>query len=103
QPSAFMIPAFPPEVAFLRVQGWLVGSKDRQYKMGAEMHRRVEQNEGPLYVLFRPEERADTVNGLADYAVAIDDTTCRPLNSNIDGLGGFDTPLSFCQLRRIVQ
>lgn len=103
QPLAYLIPEFPREIPFLRIQGWLVGSKDRVSGFGAAMHRRVEQHQGPIYVLSWPKERDGTDRALADYGLMIDEPGCRPVHSNIDGLIGLDMSPSFCPLTRIPQ
>jgi hypothetical protein len=103
QPTAYVIPEFPPEIPFLRIQGWLVGSKDRSSGLGAAMHRRVENHQGPLYVLFWPKERAGTDPALADYGLAIDESGCRSISSNLDEAVDSGLMPTFCPLTRISQ
>jgi len=103
QPTAYLIPAFPPEIPFLRIQGWLVGSQDRTWGMGAEMHRRVEEHKGPIYALFWPSERIGVDPSLADYDLVIDDSGCAPVRSNLDGIGYFKSAPVLCPLTRKAQ
>jgi hypothetical protein len=100
-PAAYVIPAFPPEIPFLRIQGWLIGSKDTTSGFGAEMHRRVAAHDGPLYVLYWPVERQGTVNALADYGLTLDDDGCQPVETNIQDLLDYGKPLLLCPLTRI--
>lgn len=103
QPLAYMIPSFPPDIPFLRIQGWLVGSKDKTFGLGAEMHRRVEQHDGPIYVLYWPKERGGTDRALADYGLAIDEAGCRTVPTNIEAVDGHGMSPEFCSLTRIQQ
>jgi hypothetical protein len=91
--SAYAIPAFPPEVPFLRVDGWLIMSGDRTSGMAREMRRRVSAHRGPLYALFSPLERDRAVAALSDYELQMGDD-CRPVTSNLNNL------LTLCELRR---
>jgi hypothetical protein len=99
-PAAYVIPAFPPAIPFLRIQGWLVGSKDTTSGFGAAMHRRVAEHQGPLYALQWPRERAGTVVALADYGLALDDGACRPVETNIEYPLDQNLPLLLCPLIR---
>ena len=59
EPMAFAIPAFPPETAFLRVDGWLVGP-DRDTPLLRGMRARIERHladAGDLYTIFAEAER----------------------------------------------
>jgi hypothetical protein len=100
-PMAYVIPAFPPEIPFLRIQGWMIGSKDRESVLGAEMHRRVEEHQGPIYGLYWPVEHEATVGAFADYGLALDDSGCRPVESNIQEPIDQGKPLLLCPLKRI--
>ena len=93
-PVAYVIPQFPPEIPFLRIQGWLVGSQDRQSGLGVEMHQRVSGHQGPLYAMFAPVDRPSTVQALADFGLTLDDSHCGAVTSNIG------EPLALCSLTR---
>ncbi len=99
-PAAYVIPAFPPEIPFLRIQGWLVGSKDTTSGFGAAMHERVARHGGPLYVLYWPLEREGTIAALADYGLILDETACRPVETNIQAPLDQGKPLLLCSLTR---
>ena len=63
EPMGFVVPAFPPEVAFLRVDGFLVGP-ERRTEFLARMTDRIAAHlaaEGDLFTLYAPweEERGD--------------------------------------------
>jgi len=99
-PMAYVIPSFPPEIPFLRIQGWLVGSKDRTSGFGRAMHDRVAAHEGPLYLLYWPREREAALQSIADYDLAMDDPGCRTVNTNVSVLLDQGLPLQLCPLTR---
>ncbi len=100
-PMAYVIPSFPPETRFLRIQGWLIGSKDEISGFGRTMHARVRAQDGPLYALYWPIERAGTLIALADYGLALDDEACQTVATNIQSPLDQGKPLLFCKLTRI--
>ena len=91
--SAYVIPAFPASVPFLRIDGWLIRSSDHTSGMALEMRRRVVAHKGPLYVLFSPLERDRAIAALSDYELQMGED-CRPVTSNLNNL------LTLCDLRR---
>lgn len=91
--SAYAIPAFPPSVPFLRIDGWLIMSGDRDSGMAREMRQRVAAHRGPLYVLFSPLERDRAIAALGDYELRLGGD-CRPVTSNLNSL------LTLCDLQR---
>jgi hypothetical protein len=100
-PMAYVIPAFPPEIPFLRIQGWMIGSKDRTSILGAEMYRRVQKHQGPVYGLYWPVEHEATVGAFADYGLVLDDAACQPVETNIQEPIDQGKPLLLCPLKRI--
>jgi hypothetical protein len=100
-PMAYVIPSFPPETEFLRIQGWLIGSKDDRSGFGRTMHARVAAHAGALYALYWPVERDGTVAALADYGLTLDDSSCRTVATNIQAPLDQGKPLLFCKLTRI--
>jgi hypothetical protein len=102
-PMAYVIPSFPPEIPFLRIQGWMIGSKDRSSVLGAEMYRRATEHRGPIYGLYWPVEHEATVGAFADYGLALDDAACQPVETNIQAPIDQGKPLLLCPLKRISQ
>lgn len=93
-PMAYVIPAFPKHVPFLRIDGWLVFSEDRVSGLAREMRARVTTHTGPLYLLYADfeSERADAA--ARNYGLMIDGKACAEVRSNIA------EPLKFCALKR---
>ena len=98
---AYVIPSFPPEIPFLRIQGWLLGSKDTTSGFGAEMHRRASEHKGPIYVLYWPVEEKNAVGSLADYGFAMDKPHCAPVPTNVGMTLDDGMPFQLCPLTRI--
>ncbi len=100
-PMAYVIPAFPPEIPFFRIAGWMIGSNDNTSILGAEMHRRVAEHQGPILGLFWPREIVATVGAFADYGLKIDAQACRKVETNIQEPIDQTLPLLLCPLKRI--
>lgn len=100
-PMAYVIPAFPKEIPFLRISGWMIGSEDNTSKLGAEMHRRVAEHRGTLLGLFWPREVVATTKAFADYGLKIDAEGCRKVETNIQEPIDQTLPLLLCPLKRI--
>jgi hypothetical protein len=107
-PMAYVIPSFPPEIPFLRIQGYLIKPDDHNSGLGRQMHERVAKHEGPLYLLHWPREQDLTLKAVADYGLAIDEAGCRTVNTNLADLTdqtgrrmNQDQPIQLCPLTRI--
>jgi hypothetical protein len=93
---AFVIPAFPTTVPFLRIDGWLVQGSDRETGLARTMRARVNAHSGPLFVLFSEKELDATLTALQSYSIALDSgRACSLVVSNIA------EPLSFCPLTKL--
>jgi hypothetical protein len=99
-PLAYMIPSFPPEIPFLRIQGWLIGSKDNQSGFGQAMHERVAEHQGPLYLLYWLREKDQALKSIADYGLALDESGCKPVTSNVSVILDQGYPVQLCPLTR---
>lgn len=99
-PLAYMIPSFPPETSFLRIQGWLIGSKDDQSGFGRTMHERVAAHQGPLYLLYWLRERDQALTSIADYGLALDESGCKTVTSNVGAILDQGYKVELCPLIR---
>ena len=102
-PMGYMIPAFPKEIPFLRIQGWMVGAKDTTSKLGAEMHKRVAEHQGPILGLYWPVEYDSTVADYTEFGLKLDEASCRPVKSNIQEPLNKGRDFQLCSLIRIAQ
>lgn len=93
-PMAFTIPAFPQQIAFIRVDGWLVQKDDHASGLAREMHARIEQHRGPLYMLFSSLEQERATASAKEYELRMENESCDWVRSNIA------EPLKLCRLVR---
>jgi hypothetical protein len=100
-PMAYVIPEFPPEIRFVRIQSYLVHSDDTTYGLGRTMHDLVARHDGPLYVLFWPKERPPTLRALKDYGLALDDAGCQVVPSTIEEHWNDGMSLQFCPVEKV--
>lgn len=93
EPTAFAIPAFPPQIAFLRVDGYLVGP-DADTPYLRTMRERIDAqlaSGGDLFVLFLDYERARTDNAMRLLGLRRTDD-CRAVTHNLG------EPLQWCRV-----
>jgi hypothetical protein len=85
-PMAYVIPYFPNDIPFLRIDGWLVHGSDRVTGLAKNMRQRVGEHTGPLYLLLAPNESEPAAKAASDYDlnVTIDGATCSVVSSSID-------------------
>jgi hypothetical protein len=100
-PMAYVIPSFPKEIPFLRIQGWMIGSKDKSSLLGIEMHRRVAEHQGPILGLYWQREQAGNDVSYADYGLKLDQAACKRVETNIEPQLSQGYPLLLCPLIRI--
>lgn len=102
EPVAFVIPAFPPPVAFVRIQGYLDNNHpddgdqgdDGDTGLDRRVRERLARHRGDLYLLFpdwaareHPDwaarERERAVAALRRYGLEADFGACRPIIANL--------------------
>jgi len=85
-PMAYVIPFFPREIPFVRIDGWLVQGGDRITGLARAMRARVAGHSGSLYMLFAPVERELVLDAAKNYdlELILDERFCRVVTSNID-------------------
>ena len=94
QPTAYVIPKYPPELRFIRIQSNFTSPDDVENRHNALMQAIVGAHRGPLYVLFTDHEYADVIAALKVYGLAIVWPPCVDLPSNLD------QRLVFCPLEQ---
>jgi len=82
-PMAYVIPAFPPAIPFLRIEGWLATPDDDRTGIAVLMRQRVTAHQGPLYVLFHPDEEKRARENLPFYSLKMKESGCASVASNI--------------------
>lgn len=100
EPLGYVVPFFPPEIPFLRLEGWFVGPTARPNRHIDLMRERIRLHAGPIYVLFRTRyETQRAIDALTAFDLKIRLDECVPLRPHID-LNEKET-LAFCPVERL--
>lgn len=83
-PMAYMIPFFPPQVRFLRIQGFMTGPSPTLNETDRLMMRTLADHTGPVLVLFRVYEEWNTLNSLEFYGLELDRSSCQSFVPGIE-------------------
>jgi len=93
-PVSYVIPDFPPQIPFLRIQGWLTSNTPTPTGLELEMRKRVATHNGDLYVLYDSTEKGAAQTALKSYGLQMEPQTCRTVGSNVA------EPLGWCTVRK---
>jgi hypothetical protein len=100
-PLGYVVPYFPKQIPFYRIQGWMIGSKDTQSELGAQMHRRIAEHQGPILALYWGREEGMVPETYADFGLELDKSGCRRVTTNIESQLSQGYPILLCPLNRI--
>jgi len=95
EPYAFLIPAFPPAVRFLRIDGGFTNPAQSEVRFNQVMRQAVAAYAGDLFALATREDRASAETNLAAYGLALEWEGCREVTSSIG-----DASYVLCPARR---
>ncbi len=84
-PTAWVIPAFPPAVSFVRLQGYGIHPDDGDTGLNKRVRARVAAHRGAFYLLTLAHERDSAATILARYDLALAAGGCRPIVSHFAG------------------
>jgi hypothetical protein len=76
-PFAYMIPFFPPQVRFLRIQGFVTGPSPTLNQTDRLMMQAVAEHNGPLLILYRSYEEWHALNALEFYGLELERSSCQ--------------------------
>ena len=76
-PIAYMIPFFPPQVRFLRIQGFVTGPSPTLNETDRLMMRALADHTGPVLILFRVYEEWHALHALEFYGLELDRAGCQ--------------------------
>ncbi len=93
EPLSYVVPSFPPQIPFLRVDSWL-DSPQSNTPFGQAMRTRIAAHHGPLFGAFIPWEGERAKAAFASYGLAFDPSKCRQITSNVG------EPIRWCALER---
>jgi hypothetical protein len=82
-PTAFVIPAFPPQIPFLRIDSYLVHPDHGPIGLNRIMASRIGAHRGDLYWVVADWERTDGLGALRAYALTADLARCEPIDNNL--------------------
>lgn len=98
EPMAYLIPFFPPEVRFLRIQGFLTGPSPSLNETDRLMMRILDEHTGPVLILYRDYEEGHALSALEFYGLELDRDACR---SFLPGVEPYRQYLfNFCKVNR---
>ena len=83
EPSSWVIPSFPPQVPFVRLQGNSHSPDDGDVGLAREARIRVGKHQGIFYVLCAESEQALARTVLARFELVPDFDSCEPVRSNL--------------------
>lgn len=76
-PIAYMIPFFPPQLRFLRIQGFVTGPSPTLNETDRLMMRALADHTGPVLILYRVYEEWHALNALEFYGLELDRANCQ--------------------------
>ncbi len=92
-PMGFLAPSLPSQVPIVRIDGWMIQPKDGS-RLTAVARKRVDAFKGDMFVIFDTYEIARAMDALGDYGLAIDQSSCGDIETNLTG------DYRFCALTR---
>lgn len=83
-PMSFVIPYFPRDIPFIRIDGWLVQGTDRETGLALAMRARVAAHGGPMWVMFAGDEIDAASKAMTAYDLQFAvDRSCKTVSSNL--------------------
>lgn len=95
EPFGFLVPGFPPETRFLRIDGGFTTPREDGVGFNTLMRQTVAAHPGPLYILTIPTDRRSPETSAAAYGLTVDWSDCRVVTSTIGWM-----PYELCAVRR---
>jgi hypothetical protein len=83
EPVAWLIPFFPPEIPFIRIQGYLNGPGQAKNGLNDRARARIAAHRGAFFALLPKYEVPGAVEALTFYGLRLDEPSCQPVPSNL--------------------
>jgi hypothetical protein len=83
-PLGFIAPSLPPQVAVLRIDGWMFQPEDGSL-LTRQLKARVYGHKGPLFLIAEAYDMGRASAAVLDYGLAIDWLKCRMFDTNLTG------------------
>ena len=84
EPMAYLIPYFPPEVRFLRIQGFVTGPSPHLNETDRTMMKILADHTGPMMVLYKNFEEGHALEALEFYGLKMEPATCERFLPDIE-------------------
>ncbi len=97
-PQAYVIPFFPKEVRFLRIESYFIDAADTESRFARFMRQVVTTHQGPVFALYREYEKEAMSQALAAYGLQLDQSSPVELASSLEKPG--NAPLLFAATRK---
>jgi len=97
EPMAYMIPFFPKQVRFLRIQRYFETPPNETDQL---MHGIVEAHNGKLYTIYRSYEKDFALEALKEYRLNMDNSSCISFLPEIDLQT--EEPYYFCRVEKYI-
>jgi len=95
EPMAYMIPFFPEQVRFLRIQRYFETPPNETDNL---MHSIVDHHNGKLFTIYRSYEKDFALEALKEYRLKLDSSSCIPFLPEIDLQT--EEPYYFCRVEK---
>jgi hypothetical protein len=95
EPSSWIIPSFPPEVSFVRLQGHSHDPEEGNIGFIREARMRIAKHQGEFYVLYSQSEETLTRKVLPAFELMADFDSCERVRGNLDA------SLRLCPVHRL--
>ena len=94
-PASYVIPAFPPQIPFLRIQGYFNDPNDGETGFNRLLRERITAHDGDIFLLVASWEEDKAARALAYYGLTTDFNQCADLATNLS------RDLKWCALSRV--
>ena len=98
EPTAYVIPFFPPQIRFLRIQSYFTGPSAIPNGSDRLMQTLVASHRGPLYILYRGIEQATADSAVQAYGLRRQADQCSVMHTHIEA--NIDDQIYVCKLAR---
>ncbi len=101
EPTAYLIPFFPSQIRFLRIQSYFTGPSPTPNGTDRLMQRLVAEHQGPLYILYQHNEESTADAALQAYGLQRQVNACQTMHPHI--LEQINDLLYFCQVKKVMR
>jgi hypothetical protein len=98
EPVSYVIPFFPPQVRFLRIQSYFTGPSAQANATDRLMQQIIADHQGAFFILYRAHEEANALAALAGYGLTQSKPACQTFLPAIDP--DRKQPLYFCPVTK---